>query len=315
MSETKVLAAELNKKSLPQRLKQYAPYYVLLLPTVLCILIFNYAPMYGILAAFKDYKIRLGIFRSPWVGFAHFEDLFTSYSFLRVLKNTLIFSFLRIFVCFPLPIIFALLLNEVRCLPFKKTVQTISYLPHFISWVILGSMFIDLLSPSKGVINEIIVAFGGKSIDFMTEPSMFRAIIIITGVWQSIGWNSIIYMSAISSVDVQQYEAAYLEGSNRFQNMWYITLPSILPVVCIQFILSMASILSGSFDQIYNMMNSLTLSVGDIIDTYVYRMGLKDFRYSFSTAVGLFKNVVGLILVIFTNAVVKRLSDEHNALW
>lgn len=283
-----------------------------------CFLIFSYAPMYGIIIAFKDYKIKLGIMGSPWTsmnGFKHFYDLFHSYSFTRVLKNTVTLSLLQTLFSFPAPIIFALFLNEIRFVRFKKTVQTISYLPHFISWVILASIFIDFLSPSRGVINAIIKALGGTAIDFMTEPSWFRPIIIITGIWQGIGWNSIIYLSAISSVNVEQYEAAYIEGSTRFQNMRYITLPSIMPVVSILFIMKMAYILGGSFDQIYNMMNPLTVEVGDIIDTYVYRIGLKEFRYSFSTAVGLFKNVVGLIFVLITNTVVKHLSDEQNALW
>lgn len=307
-----------KQKPLAQRVKKHIPYYVLLLPMMACFLIFSYAPMYGIIIAFKDYKIKLGIMGSPWTsmnGFKHFYDLFHSYSFTRVLKNTVTLSLLQTLFSFPAPIIFALFLNEIRFVRFKKTVQTISYLPHFISWVILASIFIDFLSPSRGVINAIIKALGGTAIDFMTEPSWFRPIIIITGIWQGIGWNSIIYLSAISSVNVEQYEAAYIEGSTRFQNMRYITLPSIMPVVSILFIMKMAYILGGSFDQIYNMMNPLTVEVGDIIDTYVYRIGLKEFRYSFSTAVGLFKNVVGLIFVLITNTVVKHLSDEQNALW
>ncbi len=296
-------------------MRHYAPYYVLLLPMVAYFLIFCYGPMYGMIIAFKDYKLLNGIWGSEWVGLEHFSSLIKSFSFGKVLRNTLIISAMRIFFAFPIPIIFALFLNEIRSLPFKKTVQTISYLPHFISWVILASIFKDMLSPSRGVVNILVRLFGGMPIDFLTEPSMFRWILLITGVWQSVGWSSIIYISAIASIDVEQYEAAYIEGSNRLQNMWYITLPSILPIISILFILSMGGVLNGNFDQVYNLVNPLTLGVGDILDTYVYRMGLQDMRYSFSAAVGLFKNVIGLICVLLTNAIVRKLSDQKNILW
>ncbi len=296
-------------------LRRYAPYYVLLLPMVAYFLIFCYGPMYGMIIAFKDYKLLNGIWGSEWVGLEHFSSLIKSFSFGKVLRNTLIISAMRIFFAFPIPIIFALFLNEIRSLPFKKTVQTISYLPHFISWVILASIFKDMLSPSRGVVNILVRLFGGMPIDFLTEPSMFRWILLITGAWQSVGWSSIIYISAIASIDVEQYEAAYIEGSNRLQNMWYITLPSILPIISILFILSMGGVLNGNFDQVYNLVNPLTLGVGDILDTYVYRMGLQDMRYSFSAAVGLFKNVIGLICVLLTNAIVRKLSDQKNILW
>lgn len=311
---TAVMKQPKKEKSGWMEYRKHAAYYVLLLPLLAYFAVFCYGPMYGVIISFEDYKLAKGILGSPWVGLKHFRDLFSSYSFWNVLNNTLKLSAMRIFIGFPIPIIFALFLNEIRFLKFKKVVQTVSYLPHFISWVILAGLFKDLLA-SKGAVNSIITALGGSPIYFLTDPALFRGLILVTGIWQSVGWSSIIYLSAIASVDEEQYEAAYIEGSTRAQNMWYITLPSILPVVSTMFILQMGGWLNGNFDQIYNLMNPVTQKVGDILDTYVYRLGLKDLRYSFSSAVGLFKNVVGLICVLITNYIVRRMSDDKNVLW
>lgn len=314
MSET-VLSEEtkgtivIRKKPILIRMYGMRYYYILLLPALIYFVLFHYKPMYGLLIAFKDYKILKGIIGSPWIGFENFERLFISPIFHRVLKNTIIISVLRIVFGFPAPIIFALILNEIYHVRFKKVVQTISYLPHFISWVVLGGIFKEILSPTRGAVNFVLRFLGGESIFFLTRPEWFRPILISTGVWQSIGWGSIIYLAAISSIDAQLYEAAIIDGANRFQQIRRITLPSITHVITILFILGLASVLNAGFDQIFNLYNPMVYATGDIIDTYVYRIGLINAQYSFSTAVSLFKNLIGLILVLAVNAVVARFSE------
>jgi len=271
--------------------------------------------MYGIVLAFKDYMIVDGILGSPWVGFKHFNRLFSSASFFELITNTLTISFQRILFGFPAPIIFALLLNEIKVEKFKKIVQSISYLPHFMSWVILGGIVMELLSPTRGVINYIITIFGGEPIYFLTEVKYFRTILIVSGIWAGVGWGSIIYLAAISGIDIQQYEAAVIEGASRFQRAIYITLPSIMPVISISFILNIGGIMNAGFDQIFNLYNPMVYKVADILDTYVYRVGIQDMEYSFSTAVGLFKNVVGLIMVVITNFITSKLSNNEYGLW
>ena len=294
---------------------KYRYYYLLLLPVIAYFIIFHYIPMYGVTLAFKDFNMRLGILKSPWAGLSYFQRLFGSNKFWEVCINTLVISTMKLAFCFPAPIILALLINEIRNPKFKKIVQTVSYMPHFISWVVLAGIIIELLSPSRGAVNYIVTFFGGKPIYFLTEPSMFRWIVVITAMWQSVGWGTIIYLAAIAGIDITQYEAAYIDGANRFQVIRRIVLPSILPVISIVFILNLGGILNAGFDQIFNLYNPMVYKTGDIIDTYVYRVGLVDMEYSFSTAVNLFKNVIGLILVLSTNFVVRRIGDGENALW
>jgi len=290
-------------------------YYLLLLPVIAYFILFHYIPMYGVQLAFKDYRILDGIAGSPWVGLKHFIRLFTGPFFGQILSNTLIISFYRIVFGFFAPIVFALLLNEITNIWLKRITQTISYLPYFISWVILGGIMIEMLSPSRGVVNYVITLFGGEPIYFLTEPKYFVSILIISGIWQSVGWSSIIYLAAISSIDAEQYDSAYIDGANRFHMMLYITLPSIKSIIIILFILGFGGVLSSGFDQIFNLYNAAVLSVADVIDTYVYRVGLNDMQYSYSTAVGLFKNVVGFILVILCNFIVKKISEDENGIW
>lgn len=289
-------------------------FYVLLAPILTCFTIFNYRPMYGVLLAFKDFSPK-GISASPWVGFKHFERMFDTPAFWEVTVNTLIISCLKIIFMFPAPIILALLINEIPNIKFKKVVQTASYLPYFFSWVVLAGMITELLSPSRGVINYILTLFGREPIYFLTEPSMFRSIVVITAIWQSVGWGTIIYLAAIAGVDAEQFEAAYIDGASRFKIVRHIVIPSIMPVISIVFILNLGSILNAGFDQIFNLYNPLVYPTGDIIDTYVYRQGLKLFDYSYSTAVNLFKNLIGFILVIMTNYIAKKVGDGENALW
>ena len=283
--------------------------YVFLIVPIAAIFVFNYMPMYGILLAFKDYKIRDGIWNSQWNNFAHFKMLFQSYNFLRVLRNTLIISLQRILIGFPAPIIFAFMLNEITHMRYKKIVQTISYLPHFISWVVLGGIISEVLSPQRGIVNYIITSFGGEPIYFLTSKRLFRPILILTNIWQSIGWSSIIYLASLAAINPNLYEAAEMDGANRIQKAWHISLPSILPVVTIMFILRLGKVLNAGFDQIFNLYNPLVYEVADIIDTYVYRVGIIDARYDFTTAVGLFKNVIGVTLILITNRIVKSYSE------
>ena len=290
-------------------------YYLLLLPVFALIIVFNYFPMYGVLIAFKDYKMSSGILGSEWNNLQHFRLFFTSSLFPRIMMNTLIISAYRIIFGFPAPIILAILLNEVYNRYFKKVVQTISYLPYFMSWVVLAGIIMEILSPARGVINYVIESFGGSPIHFLAEAKYFRSVLIITGIWQGIGWGSIIYLATISSIDMEQYESAIIDGANRYHAMRHITLPSLAPIVVIMFILTLGGILNAGFDQIFNLYNPKVYAVADIIDTFVYRVGLVDMRYGYSAAVGLFKNVVGLFLVFITNFVIKKIGRSEHGIW
>ena len=285
----------------------------MLIPVLLYYICFCYIPMGGIVIAFKDYKLMKGIVGSPWVGVDNFIELFTTPSFYEILGNTLWISILRLLFGFPAPILLALLLNEVRSARYKKTVQTISYLPHFLSWVILTGVFQQLLSPSTGDVNALLGKFGIEPIYFLGSPKWFVFTIIFTGVWQSAGWGTVIYLAAIAGIDPQMYEAAMLVGAGRMKRILYITLPSLAPTITITLILSTGNILNAGFDQIMNMYNEAVYEVGDIIDTYVYRRGLEGMQYSYSTAVNLFKNVIGLGFVLITNKIAQKLGDS--SLW
>lgn len=303
------LPAPLPAKASNGRWRKYGFYYLMLAPAIICFIIFNYIPMYGVIIAFKNYRFIDGIIGSPWIGMENFNQLFNDIFFWRILRNTLIISGLHILFGFPAPIVLALLFNEIINGRFKKIVQTISYLPHFMSWVILSGIMIELLSPSRGAINFVITLFGGKPIHFLADPDTFVGVLVASHLWQSIGWGSIIYLAAIAGINQDQYESATIDGANRFQQMRYITLPSLIPVMTVLFILNVGGVMNAGFDQIFNLYNPAVYSVADIIDTYVYRIGLIDTKYGFSTAVGLFKNVVALVLVIGTNYIVKRFNE------
>ena len=287
--------------------------FLMFIPVILYFVIFCYVPMYGVIISFQDYYPRLGITGSEWVGFKHFEKLFTGRYFFPVLRNTLIISIGKLLFGFPAPIILCLLLNEVRSLKFKKVVQTISYLPHFISWVVLASIVQTILSPSSGVVNYIIQLLGGEPIFFMGSSDWFRKVIVGSSIWRDTGWQTVVFMAAILSIDPQLYEAADLDGAGRFQKMIYVTLPCIAPTIIIMFIMATGNVIQDDFDQIYNMLNAKVMDVGDVIGTYTYRMGIEKMNFSYATAVGLFKNVVSLILVTFTNAFSRKLSGS--SLW
>lgn len=287
--------------------------YVMITPVVLYFIIFDYWPMYGIQLAFKNFVAVKGIMGSPWVGLRHFSRFFNSYHFWNLIKNTVGVSLYSLIVGFPIPIILALMMNEVRNKHFKKTVQTITYAPHFLSTVVLVSMIIAFLSPSSGILNHIIKFFGGKPISFMTEPSWFKTIYVFSGVWQGAGWGSIIYMAALAGVDIQMYEAAIVDGASKWQRMVHITIPSILPTATIMLILNAGKIMSVGFEKVFLMQNGLNLQSSDVISTYVYRVGLLGAEYSFSTAVGLFNSIINFLLLILVNSFAKRFSES--TLW
>lgn len=285
--------------------------FFMLIPVLIWYAIFHYGPLYGVLLAFKDYSPRLGILGSPWVGLDHFKFLFfQSPDFMRIFRNTLLISCYHLIFGFPAPIILALLLNELRFGWFKRIAQTISYLPHFFSWVVLSGIIIVMLSPSEGPVNFILSAIGIEPIYFLADTDYFRSTLVATGIWKEIGWGTIIYLAALSGIDPTLYEAAVIDGANRRKQIWYITLPSILPVITIMFILSLGGILNAGFDQIFNLYNPAVYEVADIIDTYVYRAGILGAQFGLTTAVGLFKNVIGIILVLSTNYVVKKMGQE-----
>ena len=290
--------------------------YLLFLPVLAWYITFCYVPMGGVVIAFKDFKILKGIAASKWVGFKNFEYLFSLPSFKQAVSNTIIMGVQRICFAFPLPIVFALLLNEVRSLRFKKSIQTISYLPHFISWSVAGGMVTMLLSPSSGAVAGIVKALGGTPQNYLGMSEYFRTIVVASYVWKSLGWSAIIYMAAISSVDEQLYEAAEIDGAGRFARIWHVTLPGIRGIISIQLILWVGSFLNVSFDQIFILVNTLTLEVGETIDHYIYRVGLVNTQsISMGTAVGLMKSLVGMILVILTNIASKKLTDGEGAIW
>lgn len=304
------------KKKYSNTWKQYKKckyLFLMFIPAIIYFVVFCYVPMYGVIISFQDYYPRLGITGSEWVGFKHFEKLFTGRYFFPVMRNTLIISICKLLFGFPAPIILCLLLNEVRNLKFKKVVQTISYLPHFISWVVLASIVQTILSPSSGVVNYIIQLLGGEPIFFMGRSDWFRKVIVGSSIWRDTGWQTVVFMAAILSIDPQLYEAADLDGAGRFQKMIYVTLPCIAPTIIIMFIMATGNVIQDDFDQIYNMLNAKVMDVGDVIGTYTYRMGIEKMNFSYATAVGLFKNVVSLILVTFTNAFSRKLSGS--SLW
>lgn len=287
--------------------------YLFVLPAVLYYLIFHYYPMYGVQIAFRNYLPSLGFTSSPWVGLQHFRRFFQSYHFWTLLKNTLGISVYQLAVSFPLPIVFALMLNEIRHAWFKRTVQTITYAPHFISTVVIVGMLLLFLSPSNGLINQLIKALGGAPIHFMTKPEYFKTIYVLSGVWQQTGWSTVIYLAALSGVDPCLYEAASIDGASKVQKILNIDIPSILPTAIILLILNCGQIMNVGFEKVYLMQNPLNMIASDVISTYVYRAGLLSAEFSFATAVGLFNSVVNLILLLIVNKLAKKLGGQ--GLW
>lgn len=291
-------------------LLRYRVLYLMALPGVVYFLVFKYAPMGGLVIAFQNYMPALGITGSPWVGFDHFVRFFTQDTFMMLLGNTVIVSMLLLIFSFPMPIILALLLNEVRVNVFKRTVQTIIYLPHFMSWVIVVSIFYVMLTIDGGAINNLIVSAGGAPIPFLTDPNWLRPIYVMQEIWKGAGWGTIIYLAAITAVDMELYEAAEMDGARRLRQTWHITLPAIRPTIIIMFILAIGDFLELGFEHMFLVLNSLNREVADIFDTYVFTAGIQNGQLSYATAVGLFKGLVGLLLVVMANRLAKRFGEE-----
>lgn len=283
--------------------------YFLLIPGILFFAIFKYVPMYGLKIAFQDYN-QYDPSKSTWVGFQQFIDLFSKQSFIPVLRNTIVISLLKLILGFPIPVILALMMNEMKSLKFKKVSQTLLYLPHFISWVILSGIIMTLLDPDNGMITNFLQMITGERIMVLTDSRYFVPMLIITDIYKGLGWGTIIYFAAISGIDPVLYEAASIDGAGKWKQALNITLPSIIPTIIIQFILSCGNILNAGFDQIFMLYTSHVYDVADIIDTYVYRMGIINNDYSFSTAAGMFKSVVAFILIVVVNTIAKKTNNE-----
>ena len=290
-------------------LKRYWQLYIFLLPALIYFLIFHYGPMYGVQIAFKRYMPSLGIIGSPWVGFDHFKRFFNSYYFGDLIKNTLGISIYELILGFPMPIILALVFNELKNGFFKKFAQTVTYAPHFISTVVIVGMLVSFLSPSTGIINHIISALGGNRHAFLEDPKWFKAIYVLSGIWQNTGWNTIIYMSALAGVNPELHEAAAIDGASRFQRLLYINLPALVPTMIILLIMNFGSIMSMGYEKILLMQNPLNIAASNVISIFTYQQGLIDANYSYAAAVGLFNAAINAILLLSVNKITRKVTD------
>ncbi|MEK3722545.1 ABC transporter permease [Paenibacillus sp. FSL H8-0034] len=288
---------------------KYKFLYALMLPGIVWYIMYRYLPMFGLIIAFKEYNFALGIWDSPWVGMKYFNYLFSSSEFYTVLQNTVVINMYNLIFGFPAPIILALLLNEFKNMFFKRTIQTVIYFPHFLSWVVFGGIIIQFLSPNEGFVNQIIKYFGGDPIFFLTQSQYFRSILVVTNILKEAGWGTIIYLAALAGVEQEQYEAATVDGANRWQKLIHITLPGITNVIIIMLILKVGYLLDVGFEQIFIMYNPAVYDVSDVLSTYIYRVGIQDLRFSLTTALGLFQAVIGFILIYGVNSIAKKYSD------
>lgn len=308
-TDEKEIKAKKRRKKWAQ-IKTNRALYLMLFPGILYFIVFKYIPMGGLVIAFQDYQPFLGILGSPFVGMKHFIRLFTEDTFLMLMKNTLVIFGLDIAFSFPFPIILALMLNELRGAKFKKFVQTVIYLPHFMSWVVVVSIFYVLLTTEGGVFNNIITYFGGEKISFLTSTDWLRPIYIFQQMWKGAGWGTIVYLAAITNVDEQLYEAADMDGAGKLRKMWHITLPCIRPTIITLFILKIGHVLDMGFEHMFLLMNPMNKEVAQIFDTFVYTAGIQNGQLSYSTAVGLFKGLVGLALVVLANKIARKVGEE-----
>jgi putative aldouronate transport system permease protein len=284
--------------------------YLLLLPCVIYFILFRYVPMYGVIIAFKNFDFSKGILGSPWVGFQNFIYLFHLKDFYSVLINSVTLSVLRLILCFPIPIILAVMLNEIPFLAYKKLTQTFIYLPYFISWVVIGGILISLLSPSWGIVNGYLKDFGVQPIFFLGSDKWFRAVYLVSGLWKQAGWDTIIYLAAITSVSPELYDAAQIDGANRFQQIWHITLSCIKSTIIIMLLLNIGSILNNGFEQVFILQNNSNIVVSEVFETYTYKLGVVSGRYSFATTVGLFSASVGFVLLVIGNSIAKLIGED-----
>lgn len=308
MDKVKTVAAarKTGKKPILKRMGSYWQLYLMLLIPVVLTIIYKYIPMYGIQIAFRDYKASRGMFGSEWVGLKWFERFFSSPNCVRMIKNTVLLSFYGLLWSFPIPIILALMINQLRFNKFKRTVQTVLYAPHFISIMVVCGMLRVFLSPSGGLINLI----AGTSIDFLSEASAFRTIYIASGIWQDAGWGIIVYMATLANIDASHYEAAKIDGASMFQRIWYIDLPELVPQIVLMLIMSASSLMNVGFEKVFLLQTDLNKATSDVIAVYVYQQGIENAKYSYSTAVGLFNTVVNVILLIVVNKITSKISED-----
>ena len=305
------------KKSMGKRIsvevKRHWQLYLMLVLPVTYLIIFAYLPMGGAVIAFKDYSIRGGIWGSDWVGLKHFKNFFTTPDFKVLMRNTLALSLYSLVISFPMPILLALAINEMRGRHYKKVVQMVTYLPYFISTVVLVGIMQNIFSIRTGLVNNIITALGGTAVDFMGKPELFRSLYVWSGVWQGMGYSAVIYIAALASVDTSQVEAAIIDGAGRFARVWNVDIPAIMPTIVIQLILAVGSIMSLGFEKVYLMQNPVNMQFSEIISTFVYKRGLINFQYSYATAVGLFNSVCNLVLIVLANMFSKKVNET--SLW
>ena len=300
-------------KTLKKSLRKNWDLYLLILPVIVYFLVFDYYPMYGVQIAFKNFVASKGIWGSHWAGFVHFERFFNSYYFWRLIKNTIGISLYTLIVGFPIPLLLALMINEIGNMPFKRFVQTVTYAPHFLSTVVMVGMILMFLDPKNGIVNLFLRFFGFSPINFMIEPEWFKSIYVWSGVWQHMGWNSIIYLAALAGIDPTLHEAAKVDGASRLRRIWHINLPGILPTVVILLILNVGHLMSVGFEKIYLMQNDLNKESSEVISTYVYTSGILGAQYSFAAAVGLFNSVVNFALLVSVNYAARKLNET--SLW
>ncbi len=299
----------MKKKTLKKNLQQEWPLHLFLIPAMILLLIFSYFPMVGILIAFQDYVPSKGwdiFFKSEWVGLDNFKYVVTMPGFWRAMENTLVIAIQKIVVNIVAPLILALLLHEVKNVVFKKSVQTIVYIPYFFSWVIMGGIIMDILSPTTGIVNQLIKSLGGETINFLGNLDTIQPVFIVTNIWKEIGYNTVIFLAALTSIDPTLYEAAGLDGAGYYKKMVHVTLPSLVPMILLVTILGMGNILNAGFDQVFNLYGPVVYEKADIIDTFVYRLGMKELQYSVSTAVNLFKSVISIILISTSFSLAKK---------
>lgn len=305
--------ANRKKRGLWYNLTKYRYLHLLAFIPVLYFLVFKYLPMYGIIIAFKN-VVYIGsisdLMAQPWVGFENFRRFFSSIYFTRLIRNTVLISGYRILFTFPIPILFAIMLNELRAKRFKRVVQTITYMPHFFSWVIVAGLVSMLLSPTLGPLNELIRQISGESISFLTSPKYFRSVLVVSSVWKELGWNAIIYLAAIAGIDTELYEAAMIDGASRLRQTIHITIPGVASIASIMLILSVGKLFGENFEQIFNMYNTAVYEVADVFETYVYRAGLVEAKYSYTAAIGFFQSVLSLVMVVLANVGAKKMGAE-----
>ena len=304
------LPSQQQLQQLYRTIWRYRGIYLIMLPTLIYFVIFKYIPLWNAQIAFKDFKPLLGVWGSPWVGFKHFETFVHSFYFAQLIGNTIFFSLAKLILGLPLAVICAIALHECWFARYKTFVQTAIYLPHFLSWVIMFGLLLTILSPGDGLLNQIIESFGGKPIAFLTTPDTFRWVIVLSDIWKETGWSTILYLAALLGINPNLYDAAAVDGASQLQRIWYVSLPGILPVIVLVTLLRMGHILEAGFNQIFVLYSVPVYSVGDILDTWVYRQGILSFQFSLATAVGFFKGVIGLVMILVANKVAKRVANQ-----